>query len=149
MSGVRVKIINKAKHNFGNPTYADPGSSGMDVRASLDEFEVVRPGHRKLIPTGLFMEIPQGYEIQIRPRSGLASKKGVTILNTPATIDSSYRGELGVIIQNNGQEDFIIENGDRIAQLVLCEVPKCIWEDTDTLSETVRGEGGYGHSGVK
>lgn len=95
------------------------------------------------------MEIPQGYEIQIRPRSGLAAKKGVTVLNTPATIDSSYRGELGVIIQNNGQEDFIIENGDRIAQLVLCEVPKCIWEDTDTLSETVRGEGGYGHSGVK
>lgn len=149
MSGVRVKIINKSKHNFGNPEYSDPGSSGMDVRASLDEFEVVRPGCRKLIPTGLFVEIPQGYEIQVRPRSGLAVKKGVTVLNTPGTIDASYRGELCIIIQNNGMEDFIIENGDRIAQLVLCEVPICIWENTDTLDETERGSGGFGHSGVK
>jgi dUTP pyrophosphatase len=149
MSEVKVKIINKAKHNFGNPTYADPGSSGMDVRASLDEFEVVRPGYRKLIPTGLFVEIPQGYEIQVRPRSGLAAKKGVTVLNTPGTIDASYRGELCIIIQNNGMEDFIIENGDRIAQLVLCEVPKCIWENTDTLDDTERGIGGFGHSGIK
>ena len=149
MSEVKVKIINKAKHNFGNPTYADPGSSGMDVRASLDEFEVVRPGYRKLIPTGLFVEIPQGYEIQVRPRSGLAAKKGVTVLNTPGTIDASYRGELCIIIQNNGMEDFIIENGDRTAQLVLCEVPKCIWENTDTLDETERGIGGFGHSGIK
>lgn len=149
MSEVKVKIINKAKHNFGNPTYADLGSSGMDVRASLDEFEVVRPGYRKLIPTGLFVEIPQGYEIQVRPRSGLAAKKGVTVLNTPGTIDASYRGELCIIIQNNGMEDFIIENGDRIAQLVLCEVPKCIWENTDTLDETERGIGGFGHSGIK
>lgn len=149
MSEVKVKIINKAKHNFGNPTYADSGSSGMDVRASLDEFEVVRPGYRKLIPTGLFVEIPQGYEIQVRPRSGLAAKKGVTVLNTPGTIDASYRGELCIIIQNNGMEDFIIENGDRIAQLVLCEVPKCIWENTDTLDETERGIGGFGHSGIK
>jgi dUTP pyrophosphatase len=149
MSEVKVMIINKAKHNFGNPTYADPGSSGMDVRASLDEFEVVRPGYRKLIPTGLFVEIPQGYEIQIRPRSELAAKKGVTVLNTPGTIDASYRGELCIIIQNNGMEDFIIENGDRIAQLVLCEVPKCIWENTDTLDDTERGIGGFGHSGIK
>ena len=149
MSEVIVKIINKAKHNFWNPIYADPGSSGMDVRASLDEFEVVRPGHRKLIPTGLFMEIPQGYEIQIRPRSGLALKKGITVLNTPGTIDASYRGEICVILQNNGLEDFIVENGDRIAQLVLCEVPKCIWEIVSELEETDRGNGGFGHSGVK
>ena len=149
MSGVRVKIINKAKHNFGNPRYEDQGSSGMDVRASLDEFEVVRPGCRKLIPTGLFVEIPEGYEIQVRPRSGLAAKKGVTVLNTPGTIDASYRGELCIIIQNNGINDFIIENGDRIAQLVLCEVPICEWEETETLDETERGIGGFGHTGVK
>ena len=149
MKEVKVKIINKAKHHFGNPEYADIGSSGMDVRASLDEFEVVRPGCRKLIPTGLFVEIPEGYEIQVRPRSGLALKKGITVLNTPGTIDASYRGEICVILQNNGLEDFIVENGDRIAQLVLCEVPKCIWEIVSELEETARGNGGFGHSGIK
>ena len=146
---VKVKIINKAKHNFGNPRYEDQGSSGMDVRASLDEFEVIRPGCRKLIPTGLFVEIPEGYEIQVRPRSGLALKKGITVLNTPGTIDASYRGEIGVILQNNGTEDLIVENGDRIAQLVLCEVPKCIWEIVSELEKTDRGDGGFGHSGIK
>lgn len=146
---VSVKIINKAKHNFGNPEYTDQGSSGMDIRASLTYSVIINPGCRALIPTGLYVSIPEGYEIQVRPRSGLAFKKGITVLNTPGTLDASYRGEIGVIIQNNGTEDFIIENGDRIAQLVLCEVPKCIWETVDVLDETERGEGGFGHSGVK
>lgn len=149
MSEVRVKIINKSKHNFGNPEYSDPGSSGMDVRASLENSLILRPGERLLIPTGLYVEIPKGYEIQVRPRSGLSLKKGITVLNTPGTIDASYRGEIGVILQNNGTEDFLIENGDRIAQLVLCEVPICIWEITESLEETERGSGGFGHSGVK
>lgn len=149
MNKVKVKIINKAKHNFGNPEYSDQGSSGMDIRASLSDSLILRPGERLLIPTGLYVEIPIGYEIQVRPRSGLALKKGITVLNTPGTIDASYRGEIGVILQNNGTEDFLVENGDRIAQLVLCEVPVCIWEDSESLDETERGSGGFGHSGVK
>ena len=149
MKQVVVKIVNKSKHNFGNPEYSTIGSSGMDVRASLEVSRIIKPGERMLIPTGLFVEIPIGYEIQVRPRSGLALKKGITVLNTPGTVDSDYRSEIGVILQNNGTEDFLIENGDRIAQLVLCEVPICIWENTLDLSETERGEGGFGHSGIK
>lgn len=148
MSGVRVKIINKAKHNFGNPTYADPGSSGMDVRASLDDNIWIEPNDVAVIPTGLFMAIPVGYEIQVRPRSGLAAKLGVTVLNTPGTLDASYRGEICVILKA-GSSGFLVENGDRIAQLVLCEVPICEWEETETLDETERGIGGFGHTGVK
>jgi dUTP pyrophosphatase len=148
MSGVRVKIINKAKHNFGNPTYADPGSSGMDVRASLDDNIWIEPNDVAVIPTGLFMAIPVGYEIQVRPRSGLAAKLGVTVLNTPGTLDASYRGEVCVILKA-GSSGFLVENGDRIAQLVLCEVPICEWEETETLDETERGIGGFGHTGVK
>ena len=148
MSGVRVKIINKAKHNFGNPTYADPGSSGMDVRASLDDNIWIEPNDVAIIPTGLFMAIPVGYEIQVRPRSGLAAKLGVTVLNTPGTLDASYRGEVCVILKA-GSSGFLVENGDRIAQLVLCEVPICEWEETETLDETERGIGGFGHTGVK
>lgn len=149
MKQVVVKIVNKAKHSFGNPEYSTIGSSGMDVRASLEVSRIIKPGERMLIPTGLFVEIPIGYEIQVRPRSGLALKKGITVLNTPGTVDSDYRSEIGVILQNNGTEDFLIENGDRIAQLVLCEVPICIWENTLDLSETERGKGGFGHSGIK
>ena len=148
MSGVRVKIINKAKHNFGNPTYADPGSSGMDVRASLDNNIWIEPNDVAVIPTGLFMAIPVGYEIQVRPRSGLAAKLGVTVLNTPGTLDASYRGEVCVILKA-GSSGFLVENGDRIAQLVLCEVPICEWEETKTLGETERGIGGFGHTGIK
>lgn len=148
MSGVRVKIINKAKHNFGNPTYADPGSSGMDVRASLDNNIWIEPNDVAVIPTGLFMAIPVGYEIQVRPRSGLAAKLGVTVLNTPGTLDASYRGEVCVILKA-GPSGFLVENGDRIAQLVLCEVPICEWEETKTLGETERGIGGFGHTGIK
>lgn len=148
MSEVKVKIINKAKHNFGNPTYADPGSSGMDVRASLDDNIWIEPNDVAVIPTGLFMAIPVGYEIQVRPRSGLAAKLGVTVLNTPGTLDASYRGEVCVILKA-GSSGFLVENGDRIAQLVLCEVPICKWEETETLDETERGIGGFGHTGVK
>ena len=148
MSGVRVKIINKAKHNFGNPIYADPGSSGMDVRASLDDNIWIEPNDVAVIPTGLFMAIPVGYEIQVRPRSGLAAKLGVTVLNTPGTLDASYRGEVCVILKA-GSSGFLVENGDRIAQLVLCEVPICEWEETEILDETERGIGGFGHTGVK
>lgn len=148
MSEVKVKIINKAKHNFGNPTYADPGSSGMDVRASLDDNIWIEPNDVAIIPTGLFMAIPVGYEIQVRPRSGLAAKLGVTVLNTPGTLDASYRGEVCVILKA-GSSGFLVENGDRIAQLVLCEVPICKWEETKTLDETERGIGGFGHTGVK
>ncbi len=148
MSNVKVKIINKAKHNFGNPTYADPGSSGMDVRASLDDNIWIEPNDVAIIPTGLFMAIPVGYEIQVRPRSGLAAKLGVTVLNTPGTLDASYRGEVCVILKA-GSSGFLVENGDRIAQLVLCEVPICEWEETETLDETERGIGGFGHTGVK
>lgn len=148
MSEVKVKIINKAKHNFGNPTYADPGSSGMDVRASLDDNIWIEPNNVAVIPTGLFMAIPVGYEIQVRPRSGLAAKLGVTVLNTPGTLDASYRGEVCVILKA-GSSGFLVENGDRIAQLVLCEVPICEWEETETLDETERGIGGFGHTGVK
>ena len=146
---VDVKIINKARHNFGNPEYADPGSSGMDVRASLETSLILRPGERILVPTGLYVGIPEGFEIQVRPRSGLAFKQGITVLNTPGTIDSSFTGEIGVILQNNGTEEFLIENGDRIAQLVLCEVPKCIWKEVTELEETERGSSGFGHSGIK
>ena len=148
MSNVKVKIINRAKHNFGNPTYADPGSSGMDVRASLDDNIWIEPNDVAVIPTGLFMAIPVGYEIQVRPRSGLAAKLGVTVLNTPGTLDASYRGEVCVILKA-GSSGFLVENGDRIAQLVLCEVPICEWEETETLDETERGIGGFGHTGVK
>ena len=146
MSGVKVKIINKAKHSFGNPTYADPGSSGMDVRASLDDNVWIEPNDVAIIPTGLFMAIPVGYEIQVRPRSGLAAKLGVTVLNTPGTLDASYRGEVCVILKA-GSSGFLVENGDRIAQLVLCEVPICEWEETETLDETERGAGGFGSTG--
>jgi dUTP pyrophosphatase len=120
----------------------------MDVRASLDDNIWIEPNDVAVIPTGLFMAIPVGYEIQVRPRSGLAAKLGVTVLNTPGTLDASYRGEVCVILKA-GSSGFLVENGDRIAQLVLCEVPICEWEETETLDETERGIGGFGHTGVK
>lgn len=146
---VKVKIINKAKHNFGLPCYATKGSSGMDVRASLDSLVMINPGERALIPTGIHVGLPEGYEIQIRPRSGLALKKGISVLNTPSTIDQDYIGEIHVVLINHSSEVFIVENGDRIAQLVLAEVPVCEWEETDFLSDTERGDGGFGHSGTR
>lgn len=129
------------------PAYATSGSAGMDIHAMLDAPVTLHPGERTLIPTGLKIELPEGYEAQVRPRSGLALKYGVTVLNTPGTIDSDYRGEIGVVLINLGQEDFEIKNGDRIAQMVVAPYPQVKWNEVLILDNTVRGEGGYGHTG--
>jgi dUTP pyrophosphatase len=142
---VTIRIINRSQHEL--PAYATAGSSGMDVRAHLSEPIVLNPLERVLIPTGLFAEIPIGYEWQVRPRSGLAVKQGITCLNTPGTIDSDYRGEIKVLLINLSQEPQRIANGDRIAQLVLAKVESAQLMPVVTLSETQRGEGGFGHTG--
>ena len=131
------------------PAYETPGSAGMDLRAAVPEDEplVLKPGARLLAPTGLCMAIPQGYEVQVRPRSGLAAKAGVTCLNTPGTIDSDYRGEVKVILINLGAEDFIIRRGDRIAQMVVAPVAQAAWVEVDSLDDTARGAGGFGSTG--
>lgn len=129
------------------PAYATSGSAGMDIHAMLDAPVTLHPGERTLIPTGLKIELPEGYEAQVRPRSGLALKYGVTVLNTPGTIDSDYRGEIGVVLINLGQEDFEIKNGDRIAQMVVAPYPQVKWNEVLILDNTVRGEGAYGHTG--
>ena len=129
------------------PDYATIGSAGMDIHAMLDEVVTLHPGERRLIPTGLKIELPEGFEAQVRPRSGLALKYGVTVLNTPGTIDSDYRGEIGVVLINLGQEDFEIKNGDRIAQMVVAPFAQVKWNEVLILDNTVRGEGGYGHTG--
>lgn len=144
---MQVKIINKSKHAL--PSYETLASAGMDVRANLDEALTLMPGERTLVKTGLFMELPVGYECQVRPRSGLALKKGVTVLNTPGTIDADYRGEVGVILINLSQEAFVIEDGERIAQLVFARFEQAVFEVAETLSETERGAGGFGSTGVK
>ena len=145
MNEVTIRIINRSQHEL--PAYATAGSSGMDVRAYLSEPIVLNPLERVLIPTGLFAEIPIGYEWQVRPRSGLAVKQGITCLNTPGTIDSDYRGEIKVLLINLSQEPQRIANGDRIAQLVLAKVESAQLMPVVTLSETQRGEGGFGHTG--
>ncbi len=145
MNEVTIRIINRSQHEL--PAYATAGSSGMDVRAHLSEPIVLNPLERVLIPTGLFAEIPIGYEWQVRPRSGLAVKQGITCLNTPGTIDSDYRGEIKVLLINLSQEPQRIANGDRIAQLVLAKVESAQLMPVVTLSETQRGEGGFGHTG--
>lgn len=145
---VDVKVYNSSSNNL--PAYETIGSAGMDVRAMLADSVVLKPGERVIIPTGLYVEIPVGYEIQVRPRSGLAFKKGVTVLNTPGTIDSDYRNQIGVILINLGAEDFAIEPGDRIAQLVLNQVPQINWisvNNVEELSSTDRGLGGFGSTG--
>ena len=131
------------------PAYETPGSAGMDLRAAVPEHEplTLRPGARALVPTGLSMAIPLGYEVQIRPRSGLAAKHGVTCLNTPGTIDSDYRGEVKVILINLGEDDFVIGRGERIAQMILAPVAQAAWLETDSLDETARGAGGFGSTG--
>lgn len=144
---MEVKVINKSNNDL--PAYETQNSAGMDVRANLEASVVLKPGEHKLIPTGLFMEIPEGYECQVRPRSGLAYKHGVTVLNSPGTIDADYRGELGVILINHSQKDFVIESGERIAQLVFARFEQATWESTEKLSETNRGAGGFGSTGVK
>lgn len=131
------------------PSYATPGSAGADIRAFLEKAIIISPGDRKLIQTGVFVEIPDGYEIQVRPRSGLAIKHGITLLNSPGTIDSDYRGEIGVILYNAGREPFTVENGDRIAQLVLASVPRAVFSHSESLTKTERASDGYGSTGRK
>lgn len=142
-----VRIVNKSRHPL--PQYSTLCSAGMDLRANLDSPVVLKPFQRALIPTGLFMALPEGYEAQVRPRSGLALKHGVTVLNTPGTIDADYRGEVGVILINLGQEEFVVNDGERIAQMVVAKYEQAELVPLDVLDETERGEGGFGHSGVK
>ena len=143
---MQINIINKSQHAL--PKYETTSSAGMDLRASLSESIVLKPLERTLVKTGLFMELPVGYEAQVRPRSGLALKKGITVLNSPGTIDADYRGEIGVILINLSNEDFIIENGERIAQLVIAEYQQAELIEVNELSETSRGAGGFGSTGV-
>jgi dUTP pyrophosphatase len=143
---VTVQIINKSPHNL--PAYQTNGSSGMDLRAWLESPVVLAPMARKLIPTGLYMALPAGYEAQIRPRSGLAIKKGLTVVNAPGTIDSDYRGEIMVAVINLSGEEQVISDGERIAQMIVSKYDVVVWEDVNELGETVRGAGGFGHSGV-
>lgn len=142
---MKVNIINKSTNDL--PAYETTASAGLDLRAFLPEKITLQPLERKLVKTGLFMEIPEGYEAQVRPRSGLALKNGITVLNSPGTIDADYRGEIGVILVNLSQEAFEIQSGDRIAQLVFARVEQAEWHETETLSETHRGEGGFGSTG--
>ena len=144
---MKIKVINKSKHPL--PEYATENSAGMDLRANIDEPIVLKQLERVLIPTGVFIALPPGYEAQVRPRSGLAIKKGITVLNTPGTIDSDYRGMIGVILINLSNEDFVVNDGERIAQMVISKYERAEWEEVDELDETERGAGGYGHTGVK
>lgn len=145
MPTIEIKIINKSSNTL--PEYATTGSSGMDIRANLDIPQTLRPLERTLIPTGLFIELPQGYEAQIRPRSGLAIKQGITCLNTPGTIDADYRGEIKVILINLSQEEQVIHHGDRIAQMVVQSVEQVQWKPVEEIADTVRSAGGFGHTG--
>jgi dUTP pyrophosphatase len=142
----RIKIINKSSHPL--PSYQTSQSAGMDLRANNPEPIVLKPLMRAIVPTGLFIELPEGYEAQIRPRSGLAAKKGIGLVNSPGTIDADYRGEIGVIVVNLSNEDFIIENGERIAQMVIAKHEIAIWNEVESLNESDRGVGGFGSTGT-
>lgn len=144
---MKIKIINKSGHAL--PHYETDASAGMDLRANLSEAITLEPLERAIIKTGLFIELPLGYEAQVRPRSGLAAKKGITVLNAPGTIDADYRGEIGVILINLSKAPFVIENGERIAQIVIAKHERAEWEQVEVLSDTVRGEGGFGSTGTK
>ena len=144
---MKVQIINKSHHAL--PEYATPQSAGMDIRANLDEPVTLNPLERKLIPTGLYMALPAGYEAQVRPRSGLAIKKGITILNTPGTVDADYRGEVCVVLINLSNEPFVVNDGERIAQMVIAKHEQPELVEVDVLDETERGAGGFGHTGTK
>ena len=144
---VKVSIINRSHHAL--PSYSTPLSAGMDIRANLNEPITLQPGERRLIPTGIFIALPEGYEAQIRPRSGLALKHGITVLNSPGTIDADYRGEVGVILINHSDKAFVIEDGERVGQMVVAQYTRVEWNETDSLDETERGAGGFGHTGVK
>jgi dUTP pyrophosphatase len=142
---MKVKIVNKSKHAL--PQYATVASAGFDVRANIDAPMVLKPMERALVPTGLFMELPEGHEAQVRPRSGLAFKHGITVLNSPGTIDADYRGELKVLLINLSNEDFAINDGERIAQVIVAKHERVQWEEVEQLMETERGAGGFGHTG--
>ena len=144
---MKVKVVNKSKHEL--PHYSTIASAGMDLRANIDESITLNPLERTIVKTGIFMELPLGYEAQVRPRSGLAFKKGVTVLNSPGTVDADYRGEVGVILVNFSSEEFIIEDGERIAQMVIAKHEQANWIEVDVLDETERGSGGFGSTGVK
>ncbi len=146
MDKIKVKIVNKSKHEL--PAYETPSSAGMDVRAFLEHPVTLNPLERALIPTGLRIQLPQGYECQIRPRSGLALKHGISLVNTPGTVDADYRGEIGVIVINLSNEPFVINDGERICQMVITNYTHVEWEPAERLDETVRGDGGFGHTGV-
>ncbi len=144
---MEIKVVNKGHQPL--PQYATTQSAGMDLRANLDSPVLLHPLERRLIPTGLHIALPVGYEAQVRPRSGLALKKGITVLNSPGTIDADYRGEIGVVLINLSQEDFVVNDGERIAQMVIARHEKADFIEVEVLDETERGEGGYGHTGVK
>lgn len=144
---MQIKIINTSQHPL--PNYETIASAGMDLRANLSEPITLKSLERTIIKTGLFIELPIGYEAQVRPRSGLAAKKGITVLNSPGTVDADYRGEIGVILVNLSKEDFVIENGERIAQLIIAKHERAEWVEVELLTETSRGEGGFGSTGVK
>ncbi len=144
---MQINIINKSVHEL--PNYETIASAGMDLRANISESITLKPLERAIIKTGLFIELPIGYEAQVRPRSGLAAKKGITVLNSPGTIDADYRGEIGVILVNLSQETFVVGNGERIAQLIIAKHERAEWIEVQELSETARGDGGFGSTGVK
>lgn len=144
---MKIKIVNKSKHPL--PEYATTGAAGVDLRANIDAPITLAPGERKLIPTGIYIGLPDGYEAQVRPRSGLALKHGISVCNTPGTIDPDYSGQIGVVLINHGQENFIVNDGERIAQMIISKFERAEWDVVEELDETERGEGGYGHTGVK
>ncbi|SHM92653.1 dUTP diphosphatase [Polaribacter sp. KT 15] len=143
---MNVQIINKSKH--ATPNYETNGAAGMDLKANIEEAITLKPLERAIIKTGLFIALPIGFEAQVRPRSGLAAKKGITVLNSPGTVDADYRGEIGVILVNLSNEDFIVNDGERIAQLVIAKHERVVWQEVDILSKTERGSGGFGSTGV-
>jgi len=144
---MKVKIVNRSENPL--PDYSTQSSAGMDLRANLEHAISLEPLERKLIPTGLFIELPEGFEAQIRPRSGLALKKGISVLNTPGTIDADYRGEIGIILVNLSNEEFVVEHGERICQMVVNKVETIQWSQVESLEESERGGGGFGHTGTK
>ncbi len=143
---MKIKVVNKSLN--GLPEYGTVHAAGMDLRANLVKEIIIKPFERKLIPTGLFIELPVGFEAQIRPRSGLALKRGITVLNSPGTIDADYRGEIQVILVNLSMDDFVIEHGERIAQMIVASHEMITWEQVENLEDTARGEGGFGHTGI-
>ena len=143
---MNVQIINKSKH--ATPNYETEGAAGMDLRANINEAIILKPLEREIVKTGLFIALPVGFEAQVRPRSGLAAKKGITVLNSPGTVDADYRGEIGVILVNLSNDDFVVNDGERIAQLIIAKHERINWQEVTVLSETERGSGGFGSTGV-